>query len=151
MLLYPDSIYDKSISNRSSAYAGMLITRYLDSDEDGITVAKMMFVYGDKEFTPERSKKKNSSCDHYAEAVCTGLAEQYFSSRENNEYRYYIDDDESLFRLLTEGIPVLSEKMEILATDRFSRKTVLRPASSRRLPSQNRTGMRYSSNSELFP
>ena len=128
----------------------MLITRYLDSDEDGITVAKMMFVYGDKEFTPERSKKKNSSCDHYAEAVCTGLAEQYFSSRENNEYRYYIDDDESLFRLLTEGIPVLSEKMEILATDRFSRKTVLRPASFRGQYEQNRTTMRHLTYPKIF-
>lgn len=27
-LLYLDGIYDKSISNRSSAYAGMLITKY---------------------------------------------------------------------------------------------------------------------------
>ena len=50
------------------------------------------------------------------------------SCRDDKKNPYYIDGDDEIYRLLTEGIPSLSEKMEIYTTDRFSRKAVIRPA-----------------------
>lgn len=98
---------------------------YLDSDPNCPVFGNLKFVYGEKEFTPESSKTKNPFCDHYAEAVCENLVKQYFLS-DDWKCSVYLEDDDDVFRLLTEGIPALSEKMEILATERFSRKTVLR-------------------------
>lgn len=99
---------------------------YLDSDPNCPVFGNLKFVYGEKEFTPESSKTKNPFCDHYAEAVCENLVKQYFLSDDDWKCSVYLEDDDDVFRLLTEGIPALSEKMEILATERFSRKTVLR-------------------------
>ncbi|MGN1340434.1 MAG: SNF2 helicase associated domain-containing protein, partial [Oscillospiraceae bacterium] len=100
---------------------------YLDSDPNCPVFGNLKFIYGDKEFTPESSKTKNPFCDHYAEAVCENLVKKYFLSDDQWKYSFYIENDDDVFRLLTEGIPALSEKMEILATDRFSREMVLRP------------------------
>lgn len=100
---------------------------YLDSAPNCPVFGNLKFVYGEKEFTPESSKTKNPFCDHYAEAVCEKLVKEYFLSDDQRKYSFYLEEDDDVFRLLTEGIPALSEKMEILATDRFSRKTVLRP------------------------
>lgn len=100
---------------------------YLDSDPNCPVFGNLKFVYGEKEYTPESSKTKNPFCDHCAEAVCENLVKEYFLSDDHWKYSFYLEEDDDVFRLLTEGIPALSEKMEILATDRFSRKTVLRP------------------------
>lgn len=101
---------------------------YLDSGPNCPVFGNLRFIYGDEEFTPQSSKRKNPFCDHYAEAVCENLVRQYFLSDDDQNFSFYLEDDDDIFRLLTEGIPALSEKMEIFATDRFTRKTVLRPA-----------------------
>lgn len=101
---------------------------YLDSDPNCPVFGNLKFVYGEKEYTPESSKTKNPFCDHCAEAVCENLVKEYFLSDDHWKYSFYLEEDDDVFRLLTEGIPALSEKMEILATDSFSRAMALRPA-----------------------
>ena len=101
---------------------------YLDMNTSGQAVARLMFIYGGEEFTPEQSRRNNPFCDRRAEASCELLISNYFDIQDNKTNLYFIADDDGLFRLLTEGIPALSEKMEILTTDLFSRKTSLRPA-----------------------
>ena len=101
---------------------------YLDMDSSETAVARLTYIYGDEEFSPEQSRRKNPFCDHYAETACELLVRNYFNVREDKENPYFIDGDDGLFRLLSEGIPSLSEKMEILTTESFSRKTTLRPA-----------------------
>ena len=91
-------------------------------------------------FTPEQSKRKNPFCDHFAEASCELSVRNYFDIRDDKKNPYYIDGDDEIYRLLTEGIPALSEKMEIYTTDRFSRKAVIRPAVRPALVYDNYTG-----------
>ena len=101
---------------------------YIDMDASGEVAARLEYLYGDEKFTPEQSKRKNPFCDHFAEASCELSVKNYFDIRDDKKNPYYIDGDDEIYRLLTEGIPSLSEKMEIYTTDRFSRKAVIRPA-----------------------
>ena len=101
---------------------------YIDMDASGEVAARLEYLYGDEKFTPEQSKRKNPFCDHFAEASCELSIRNYFDIRDDKKNPYYIDGDDEIYRLLTEGIPSLSEKMEIYTTDRFSRKAVIRPA-----------------------
>lgn len=43
---------------------------YLDMNTSGQAVARLMFIYGGEEFTPEQSRRKNPFCDRRAEACC---------------------------------------------------------------------------------
>lgn len=101
---------------------------YLDSDPNCPVFGNLKFFYGEKEFTSQESKKKNPFCDHYSEAVCENLVKQYFLWDDEWKYSVYIEDDNDVFRLLTEGLPVLLEKMEIFVTESFRRIAALRPA-----------------------
>lgn len=101
---------------------------YIDMDASGEVAARLEYLYGDEKFTPEQSKRKNPFCDHFAEASCELSVKNYFDIRDDKKNPYYIDGDDEIYRLLTEGIPSLSEKMEIYTTDSFSRKAVIRPA-----------------------
>lgn len=103
---------------------------YLDADNQGCIFGALKFFYGEKEFTPPESRKSNPYCDYYAESACESLLNRYFSpvQLDDGDKVYCIDDEDGQYRLITEGLPLLKERMEIMATDRFSRKMVVRPA-----------------------
>lgn len=101
---------------------------YIDCDSDGIVTGRLDFVYDEAVYDMLYDKSKNPFCDRYGEAVCEKLARKYFSEDGHSPEPLFIDNDDKLYELLTEGIPELSEHMEIFTTDRFNNKSFLRPA-----------------------
>lgn len=101
---------------------------YIDCDSDGIVTGRLDFVYDETVYDMLYDKAKNPFCDRYGEAVCEKLARKYFYEDGHSPDPLFIDNDDKLYELLTEGIPELSEHMEIFTTDRFNNKSFLRPA-----------------------
>lgn len=101
---------------------------YLDCDSDGDVIGRLDFVYDEKVYDMLYNKSHNPFCDYYAEAACENLIKRYFAVMPNNtENPLYLADDDKLYDLLTDGIPLLSEHMEIFTTNRFNNKSVMRP------------------------
>lgn len=101
---------------------------YLDCDSDGDVIGRLDFIYDEKVYDMLYNKSRNPFCDYYAEAACENLTKKYFAVIPNDtENPLYLADDDKLYDLLTEGIPLLSEHMEIFTTDRFNNKSVMRP------------------------
>ncbi len=101
---------------------------YLDCDNNGDVIGRLDFIYDEKVYDMLYNKSRNPFCDYYAEAACENLVKRYFSIAQNNtEDPLFIADDDRLYTLMTEGIPLLSEQMEIFTTDRFNKRSVIRP------------------------
>lgn len=101
---------------------------YLDCDSDGDVIGRLDFIYDEKVYDMLYNKSRNPFCDYYAEAACENLIKKYFAVIPNDtENPLCLADDDKLYDLLTESIPLLSENMEILTTNRFDNKSVMRP------------------------
>lgn len=107
----------------------LTVKLFLDLTDSDMPTARLAFVYGDKEYAPSDSRERRPFRDHYRESGCEALVRKYFSDAPFAEgYRYIIYDEEDIYAFLTEGLPLLSERMEIFATERFKRIAAVRPA-----------------------
>lgn len=101
---------------------------YLDCGRSGDVIGRLEFVYDEAVYGMLYEKSKNPFCDHYMEAACENLIRRYFDVDQNApDEPLFIDSDDKLYDLMTEGIPRLSEYMEIFTTDRFNSKSFIRP------------------------
>ncbi len=102
---------------------------YLDSTDNDV-YARLEFAYDDKVYPAFGDKSENPFCNFLAETEAEALVMKYFGKGDfDNGYSLAVCGDNDIFRLLTEGMEELSDKMEIFATDSFKRLAVRPPAS----------------------
>ncbi len=102
---------------------------YLDSTDNDSVYARLDFAYDDKVYPAFGKKSDNPFCNFAAETEAEALVLKYLDKGSfENGYTLAASGDNDIYRLLTEGMEELSDKMEIFATDSFKRLAVRPPA-----------------------
>lgn len=100
---------------------------YLDVLEEDVICGKLEFVYDTMHFTAFEEKNKRI-CNLQKEMRAEHGVLQYFTYHPDDPHHpLLLTGEAEIYRLITEGIPLLSKEMELYASDRFQRITVRPP------------------------
>lgn len=104
---------------------------YLDVDEKYNIVADVKFIYGNKEFNPFLEQKSedilNINRNKMSEDKLVDILNQNNFKLNNENGKLYIDDNNDIYEFMLNGINTLMEKYEVLVTDKFKSKNIIRP------------------------
>lgn len=100
---------------------------YLDALEEDTICGRLEFVYDTMHFAAFEEKKKRV-CNLQKEMRAEHDVLQYFTYHpEDSHHPLLLTGEAEIYRLITEGIPLLSKEIELYASDRFQRITVRPP------------------------
>lgn len=99
---------------------------YIDVDQSGDTVGKLLFTYDDKIFEAY-SNKNDRLCDYEMEYAVENIVSDYFEHTSDPKHPLVVPDEDTLYRLCSEGLDRLMGNMEIFASERFKNFRI-RPA-----------------------
>ena len=97
---------------------------YVDLGKDNEVIGRLDFCYGDKVFhsKPAPSDEPNPYSDKTAEQIAIRQVGEYFDTVTHRWVNYLsITDEDRIMRFITEGLPKLTEVMEVYASERFKR------------------------------
>jgi SNF2 family DNA or RNA helicase len=112
---------------------------YLDMPTQGFITGSLKFCYGDIEIDSQSNEKTDFQRNLKEELTAQMLVKKYFEAYDPEQKFLYIQDDDRIYALLSEGIDEISGTIEIYTTDKF--KTI-----SVRKPPQVSVGVRLRSN-----
>lgn len=100
---------------------------YLDALEEDTICGRLEFVYDTMHFAAFEEKNKRI-CNLQKEMRAERGVLQYFTYHaEDPHHPLLLTGEAEIYRLITEGIPLLSKEIELYASDRFQRITVRPP------------------------
>lgn len=101
---------------------------YLDSPQRGWLSCKAIAIYGEKEYSVYDQKADLTQRDILAETEIAKLVSAYCNAYDEKEQQMVLSEDEELlYRLLTEGIPRLQQLSEVFISDAIKKIKVLEP------------------------
>ncbi len=104
------------------------IRLYLDSPSPSEVCGRLEFTYGSSTFSAFGDKSKNPVCDIRTENMAERAVLKYFTLNENDDHHPLIAaGDDSIYRLFSEGVPDLTNIMEVYASERFNNMSIRPP------------------------
>jgi superfamily II DNA or RNA helicase len=100
---------------------------YLDMPSVGLITGNLKFCYGDNETDAMSEAKMNFQRNIKEELLAQSFVKKYFEAYDPEQRFLYIQDDDRIYRLLSEGIDEMSGTVEIYTTDKFKSVAVRRP------------------------
>lgn len=100
---------------------------YLDMPSQDLVTGNLKFCYGDKKIDAMSDEKVDFQRNIKAELTTQAIIKKYFEAYDPERSFLYIQDDDRIYRLLTEGLDEMSGSVEIYTTDKFKSITVRRP------------------------
>lgn len=108
--------------------APLKVKLYLDMPSSMMVTGSLRYCYGEKTVealdetpTPEIHR------DVRGEYIARSMADKYLPSYDLKHGLLYVDNEEKIYALLSEGITELSTAAEVYATDRLGRVTIRKP------------------------
>ncbi len=108
--------------------APLVAKLYVDMRTNEIVTGRLEFFYGEQKVTAFGGKNVAVSSDVGGEVLAEELVLHYFKNLNQTEGFAYTASEEEVYLLVTEGMPVLTENMEVYVTDRFKGIQVRTPA-----------------------
>ena len=103
---------------------------YLDAPTKSSASAQLEFNYGEEKYPAYEKRQISTIGDMRTETVIKAIMARYFDLLTmDRKTLFFEDDDDKLYRLVSEGIPELSEYCEIFMTDKFRRIGIRQPPS----------------------
>ena len=100
---------------------------YIDAGSGGDIVGLPVFVYGDEMINYSPKDEPEPPRDIAAEKRILSLIRRYMRDNTDPAHPFICDDDEQVYRFLTEGSTELMNEMEVYGSERFRRLTVRPP------------------------
>lgn len=99
---------------------------YLDMPQDNMITAELYALYGEKKYNAlETNKKDLSSRNIREEKKMDQFLARYFTAFDPNSFKWaIIDDEDTIYRLLTEGIEDIKTKATVFISDALKKLTV---------------------------
>ncbi len=117
-----------------------LISRlYLDMPSHGLVTGNLKFCYGENEIDAMTEAKVTFQRNLKDELMSQAFVKKYFEAYDPERRFLYIQDDDRIYSLLSEGLDEMSGSVEIYTTDKFKNVSV-------RKPPQVNVGVRLRSN-----
>jgi superfamily II DNA or RNA helicase len=112
-----------------AAFSPMPLTSrlYLDMPSHGLVTGNLKFCYGEREIDAMSDEKADFQRNLREELTAQAFVKKYFEAYDPEQGFLYIQDDDRIFRLLTEGIDEITGSIEIYTTDKFKSIAVRRP------------------------
>ena len=101
---------------------------YLDFDKNNYVVADIRFKYGDEEFNPLEEKIHIQSARNMIEetkALNAFRTTGFMLDTKN--LRFILPDNDNIYEFLSNDINYYMQKFDVLATDRFNNKDIIKP------------------------
>lgn len=100
---------------------------YLDIDEKNDIIAEVKFCYGNEEFNPFDIKAEcHCNRNVIAEAQVKEIFKKYQFLINFKKYYMYLNEDETIYEFLQNGINEFMEKFEVLVTERLKNRQIVR-------------------------
>jgi SNF2 family DNA or RNA helicase len=112
---------------------------YLDLPSAGLVTGTLKFCYGENEIDSMSDTKVAFQRNLKEELVAQAFVKKYFDAYDPERRFLYIQDDDRIYALLSEGLDEMSGSVEIYTTDKFKNVSV-------RKPPQVNVGVRLRSN-----
>lgn len=100
---------------------------FLDMPQSGLVTANLKFSYGDLEFDSMSASKVNIRRNIKEELCARALVKKYFDTYDAENGFLYVESDDKIYRLLTEGIDEMSSSIDIYTTDKFKSIKIRKP------------------------
>ncbi len=100
---------------------------YLDMPVPGMITGSLRFCYGSEEIDAMSDRKVAFQRDIRGELAAQGFVKKYFEAYDPEKHYLYIEDDDRIFQLLSEGLDEMAGSLEIYTTDHFKSVSVRRP------------------------
>ena len=97
---------------------------YIDLNEDNEVIGRLDFCYGDKIYPskPKKDDAPNPYSDKVAEKIALMRVGEYFETIPRRwKSPLVITDEKAIIEFISEGLPKLTDIMEVYASDRFKR------------------------------
>lgn len=109
-------------------YPKPLITKlYLDMPSQSFITGTLKFCYDGQEIDAMSDVKVNFQRNLREELTAQAFVKKYFEAYDPEKHFLYIQDDDRIFSLITEGIDAMSGTIEIYTTDKFKNVSVRKP------------------------
>ena len=93
---------------------------YIDVDEDDVICAALQFSYGNVFYSALKRIPDYIYADKYGEENALSIVCRYFELDSTDDvHPFKISNDDDAFRLINEGVTLLSKNMELYVSDRF--------------------------------
>lgn len=100
---------------------------YLDMPSQGLVTGNLRFCYGETELDAMSDAKTDFQRNLKDELRAQGYVKKYFEAYDPEQRFLYVQDDDRIYRLLSEGIDEMAGAVEIYTTDKFKSITVRKP------------------------
>lgn len=100
---------------------------YLDMPEQGLVTANLRFCYGDTEFDAMSDEKVDCRRNMRDELCARAFVKKYFEAYDSTHGFLFVENDDRIYRLLTEGLDEMSGTVEIYTTDKFKSIKLRKP------------------------
>jgi SNF2 family DNA or RNA helicase len=101
---------------------------YLDMPAQDFVTAQLMFEYGENKYNAYDKVSLTKACDLQGELLAKTVVAKYFDSIDLAQKCAFIrDDEQKLYRLVSEGVSELTNYCEIYATDNFKALHIKHP------------------------
>lgn len=108
----------------------LLVKLFLDFDKNNYVVSNVKFCYGENEFNPldekeEKLFKYPRNIVEETKALNIFKKTGFMYEKENK--RFILPDNDKIYKFITEDIEIYMQKFEVMATDNFKSKEIIKP------------------------
>lgn len=101
---------------------------YLDLSEKKEIICKAFAVYGNEKYSVFENETDREKRDLLGELEITAVICEYFEGYEKEKRQMFLEDEEEkVYRLLTQGIPKMQEKAQIFISEKMKKVRVVDP------------------------
>lgn len=101
---------------------------YLDLSEKKEIICKAFAVYGNEKYSVFEKETDREKRDLLGELEITAVICEYFEGYEKEKRQMFLEDEEEkVYRLLTQGIPKMQEKAQIFISEKMKKVRVVDP------------------------
>lgn len=93
---------------------------YLDLPQENLVTGRLTFSYGEEKHSAFLPKSPDTSADMRGELLVEGILQKYLPTISDDRQMAYLEDDEDgVYKLISEGLSELGEYAEVYYTDAF--------------------------------